>query len=75
MARQCPKADMLMDRHPAPLRGGGYRDVVCRMCNQMGHMSRDCMGAITICHNCGGRGHFAYECPSGRLMDRGPRRY
>lgn len=61
----------------APFRGGGYSDVVCRICNQVGHMSRDCMdGAFTICHNCGGRGHMAYECPSGRLLDRfPPRRY
>uniref|UniRef100_A0A0D9XM33 CCHC-type domain-containing protein n=1 Tax=Leersia perrieri TaxID=77586 RepID=A0A0D9XM33_9ORYZ len=61
---------------PPPFRGG-YSDVVCRACNQVGHMSRDCMaGAFMICHNCGGRGHMAYECPSGRLMDRfPPRRY
>jgi cellular nucleic acid-binding protein len=38
-------------------------------------MSRDCMGPLMICHNCGGRGHLAYECPSGRFMDRYPRRY
>uniref|UniRef100_A0ACD5TIP5 Uncharacterized protein n=1 Tax=Avena sativa TaxID=4498 RepID=A0ACD5TIP5_AVESA len=56
---------------------GGYSDVVCRACNQVGHMSRDCMaGAFMICHNCGGRGHMAYKCPSGRLLDRfPPRRY
>ncbi|VAH05981.1 unnamed protein product [Triticum turgidum subsp. durum] len=68
----------------APFRGGGgalfhggYSDVVCRACNQVGHMSRDCMGgAFMICNNCGGRGHMAYECPSGRLLDRfPPRRY
>jgi cellular nucleic acid-binding protein len=51
--------------------------VVCRTCNQVGHMSRDCMGgAFMICQNCGGRGHMAYECPSERLVDRfPPRRY
>ena len=60
----------------APFRGG-YSDVVCRACNQVGHMSRDCMGgAFMICNNCGGRGHMAYECPSERLLDRFPlRRY
>ncbi|TKY75435.1 Zinc finger CCHC domain-containing protein 7 [Spatholobus suberectus] len=55
-------------------RVGGYRDVICRNCQQLGHMSRDCMGPLMICHNCGGRGHLAYECPSGRFMDRYPRR-
>jgi cellular nucleic acid-binding protein len=35
-------------------------------------MSRDCPGPLMICHNCGGRGHIAYECPSGRFMDRYP---
>jgi cellular nucleic acid-binding protein len=49
--------------------------VICRACNQIGHMSRDCMaGAFMICHNCGGRGHMAYECPSVSLMDRFPPR-
>ncbi|KAE8008601.1 hypothetical protein FH972_005098 [Carpinus fangiana] len=43
-------------------------------CQQLGHMSRDCMGPLMICHNCGGRGHLAYECPSGRIMDRFARR-
>lgn len=82
MARNCPKSDSLNERD---MGGGGYRgqtgysrdrDIVCRACHQVGHMARDCMGAFMICHNCGGRGHFAYECPSGRLFDRGPpRRY
>ncbi|KAK6946324.1 Zinc finger, CCHC-type, partial [Dillenia turbinata] len=35
-------------------------------------MSRDCMDPLMICHNCGGRGHLAFECPSGRFMDRYP---
>jgi cellular nucleic acid-binding protein len=35
-------------------------------------MSRDCRGPLLICHNCGGRGYIAYECPSGRFMDRYP---
>jgi cellular nucleic acid-binding protein len=49
---------------------------MCRNCQQLGHMSRDCMGPLMICHNCGGRGHLAYECPSGRFVDRYPsRRY
>ncbi|WVZ57539.1 hypothetical protein U9M48_007912 [Paspalum notatum var. saurae] len=87
LARQCPKSDTLGERGgPPPFRGiaapfygggaplrGGFSDVVCRACNQVGHMSRDCMaGAFMICHNCGGRGHNAYECPSVSLMDRVP---
>lgn len=84
VARQCPKSNVLGDRGDrgigsggGSVRGGGsgYRDVVCRNCQQLGHMSRDCMGPLMICHNCGGRGHLAYECPSGRFMDRYPRRY
>ncbi|KAF5751066.1 hypothetical protein HS088_TW02G00076 [Tripterygium wilfordii] len=43
-------------------------------CQQLGHMSRECMAPLMICHNCGGRGHLAYECPSGRFMDRYSRR-
>lgn len=89
LARQCPKSDTLGERGgPPPFRGvgapfrgvgvpfrGGFSDVICRACNQIGHMSRDCMaGAFMICHNCGGRGHMAYECPSVSLMDRFPPR-
>ncbi|KAH7574974.1 hypothetical protein JRO89_XS02G0028600 [Xanthoceras sorbifolium] len=80
VARQCPKGNVVGDRG-ASVRGGsvrgggGYRDIVCRNCQQLGHMSRDCMGPLMICHNCGGRGHLAYECPSGRFMDRFSRRY
>ncbi|WVZ19631.1 hypothetical protein V8G54_006953 [Vigna mungo] len=84
VARQCPKANVIGDRSGGgggggggggARGGGGYRDVICRNCQQLGHMSRDCMGPLMICHNCGGRGHLAYECPSGRFMDRYPRRY
>ncbi|TXG64652.1 hypothetical protein EZV62_011646 [Acer yangbiense] len=78
VARQCPKGNILGDHRGASIRGGGgsgYRDIVCRNCQQLGHMSRDCMGPLMICHNCGGRGHLAYECPSGRFMDRYSRRY
>nr|POE70628.1 dna-binding protein hexbp [Quercus suber] len=82
VARQCPKSNMIGERGGGgggggggAARGGGYRDVVCRNCQQLGHMSRDCMGPLMICHNCGGRGHLAYECPSGRFMDRYPRRF
>ncbi|KAK8568063.1 hypothetical protein V6N12_006630 [Hibiscus sabdariffa] len=78
MARQCPKSNMIGDRSGGGGGRGGYRDhrdIVCRNCHQFGHMSRDCMGPLMICHNCGGRGHMAYECPSGRYLDRYPRRY
>ena len=79
VARQCPKSNIIGERGGGGGGGGvrssGYRDVVCRNCQQLGHMSRDCMGPLMICHNCGGRGHLAYECPSGRFMDRYPRRY
>ncbi|KAK4401489.1 hypothetical protein Sango_0889600 [Sesamum angolense] len=71
VARDCPKANMLEERGGG-VRGGGFRDIVCRNCQQVGHMSRDCI-SMTICHNCGGRGHLAFECPSGRFMDRFPR--
>ncbi|KAG6523784.1 hypothetical protein ZIOFF_013671 [Zingiber officinale] len=77
VARQCPKSEIFSERSE---RGGGdyhggFRDVICRNCNQVGHKSWDCMGPLMICHNCGGRGHMAYECPSGRFMDYGFRRY
>ncbi|KAH7517746.1 hypothetical protein FEM48_Zijuj09G0097000 [Ziziphus jujuba var. spinosa] len=77
VARQCPKGNILErgGGGGGGVRGSGYRDIVCRNCQQLGHMSRDCMGPLMICHNCGGRGHLAYECPSGRFMDRYPRRY
>jgi cellular nucleic acid-binding protein len=74
VARQCPKTNTIAERGGG-VRSSGYRDVVCRSCQQPGHMSRDCMGPLMICHNCGGRGHLAYECPSGRFMDRFARRY
>ncbi|KAK6136696.1 hypothetical protein DH2020_029524 [Rehmannia glutinosa] len=73
VARDCSKANMLEERGGG-FRGGGFRDIVCRNCQQIGHMSRDCI-SMTICHNCGGRGHLAFECPSGRFMDRFPRSY
>ncbi|THG09871.1 hypothetical protein TEA_008690 [Camellia sinensis var. sinensis] len=58
----------LFERGGGP-RIGGYRDIICRSCQQPGHMSRDCMGGpLMICHNCGGRGHLAFECPSGRRV-------
>lgn len=38
-------------------------------------MGRDGAGSMIICHNCGGRGHMAYECPSARLASCGVRRY
>ncbi|KAG0489939.1 hypothetical protein HPP92_006802 [Vanilla planifolia] len=50
----------------------GLQDIVCRNCNQVGHMSRECMGALMICHNCGGFGHLAYECPSVGSSTAGP---
>ncbi|KAF9606239.1 hypothetical protein IFM89_024060 [Coptis chinensis] len=40
----------------------------------VGHMSRDCTGGLMICHNCGGCGHMAYDCLSGRLMECAGRR-
>ncbi|KAF9599474.1 hypothetical protein IFM89_038568 [Coptis chinensis] len=40
----------------------------------VGHMIRDCMGGLMICHNCGGCGHMAYDCLSGRLMECAGRR-
>ncbi|KAI5402384.1 hypothetical protein KIW84_050126 [Lathyrus oleraceus] len=71
--KQCPKSHIIGDHSGrGSFRGGGYCDVACRNCQQLGHMSRDCMGPLMICHNCGGRGHFAYERPSGRFVDRCP---
>ncbi|KAF9599899.1 hypothetical protein IFM89_001845 [Coptis chinensis] len=74
VARQCPKSEFVGERGGGVC-DSGYRDIVCRSCHQVGHMSRDCTGGLMICHNCGGRGHMAYECLSGRFMERAPRRY
>lgn len=77
VARLCPKGNVMGERGGGGggrSSGGGFRDVAFRNCQQVGHMGSD-MGAFTICRNCGGRGHMAYECPSGRFMDRFPRRY
>ncbi|RAL39724.1 hypothetical protein DM860_003257 [Cuscuta australis] len=73
VARDCPKGGDI-DERGYGLPRVGFRDVVCRNCDQVGHMSRDCMTMI-ICQNCGGRGHSALICPSGRFLDRFPRRY
>lgn len=75
VARNCPKADVLGDRPITAGAGyprggfGGYRDVGGYMGGRGDYMP------LMICHNCGGRGHAAYECPSGRFFDRGLRRY
>jgi cellular nucleic acid-binding protein len=69
VARQCTRGNSFPDRGGWG-RNSSYRDVICRTCNQVGHMSRDCIGPMIICHNCGGRGHRAIECPSGRIAFR-----
>lgn len=89
VARNCPKGDSsYSDRdRGSRVRGGGMqRDGFGRM-GRDGGMQRDGLsrggrdgggggvGAMIICHNCGGRGHMAYECPSARIADRGSRRY
>ncbi|KAJ0242664.1 hypothetical protein HA466_0206060 [Hirschfeldia incana] len=91
VARNCPKGDSsYSDRdrdrdRGSRVRGGGMqRDGFGRMGRDSG-MQRDGLsrggrdgggvGAMIICHNCGGRGHMAYECPSARIADRGSRRY
>lgn len=72
VARLCPKGDSNhsdRDRGSRARGGGGvHRDSFSRI-------GREGVGAIIICHNCGGRGHMAYECPSARVADRGFRRY
>ncbi|CAH2067430.1 unnamed protein product [Thlaspi arvense] len=86
VARQCPKGDSsFSDRdRGSRVRGFGVqRDGFSRMGRDGGGMQRDAfnrigrdgVGSIIICHNCGGRGHMAYECPSARIVDRGFRRY
>lgn len=75
VARGCPKADDLAGRGSVVRGGsGGYWNVEYRNCQQLGNMSRDFVTPV-ICHMCGGRGHVAFECPSGRYLDRYPRRY
>lgn len=71
VARLCPKGDSnYSDRdRGSRVRGGGMRD------GMMSRIGRDGVGSTIICHNCGGRGHMAYECPSARVADRGFRRY
>ncbi|CDY13562.1 BnaC02g23730D [Brassica napus] len=62
---QCPKGDSIYsDRESSRVRGDG-----------LSKMGRDGAGSMIICHNCGGRGHMAYECPSARLASCGVRRY
>lgn len=68
VARQCHKSTSASEI------GGPFRDIVCRNCGHPGHISRDCV-SIVICTNCGGRGHQSFKCPSGRMFDRGLRRY
>ncbi|KAF9596325.1 hypothetical protein IFM89_008851, partial [Coptis chinensis] len=65
MARQCPKSSLASE-----IVGGPFRDILCCSYGHPRHISRDCVG-IAICHNCGRRGHQAYECRSGRMLDRG----
>lgn len=71
VARHCPKGDSNYSDRGSRVRDGGM---------QRGGLSRvgrdrDGVGSIITCHNCGGRGHMAYECPSARVADRGFRRY
>ncbi|KAI3994859.1 hypothetical protein MKX01_037410 [Papaver californicum] len=69
LARQCPKSNL-----PSERLGGPFRDIICRTYNHPRHISRDCV-SIGICSNCGGLGHHAFQCPSGRMVDHGFRRY
>jgi len=71
VARHCPKGDSNYSDRGSRVRDGGMQR------GGLSRMSRDREGvsAMIICHNCGGRGHRAYECPSARVADRGFRRY
>ena len=71
VARNCSKAPAMAAPPAALYRyGGGFG-------GQMAGGGRDFMAAagMVLCHNCGGRGHLSYECPSGRFFDRPIRRF
>lgn len=81
LARHCPKADAFATTAAAPVyRSGGAFAAAARGFPQVGLAGAGGRGdfmapPMMICHNCGGRGHLAYECPSGRFLDRVLRRY
>ncbi|KAF4375429.1 hypothetical protein F8388_024088, partial [Cannabis sativa] len=57
-------------------RSSGYRDIVCRNCQQLGHMSRGLHGALDDLPQLRGTGSPCIRVPSGRFMDhRYSRRY
>ncbi|XP_078445641.1 zinc knuckle (CCHC-type) family protein isoform X2 [Wolffia australiana] len=70
-ARNCPKAAAIASP-PAAFRGGAVGPYGGNAFSGF-HMAAP--PPVVICHNCGGRGHIAYECPSDRFFDRALRRY
>ncbi|XP_068090334.1 zinc finger CCHC domain-containing protein 7 [Hyperolius riggenbachi] len=44
----------------------GDKNVICRNCNNRGHLSKNCPQPkkLPACCLCGGRGHLQYMCPS-----------
>lgn len=56
--------EIMRSTHPVnPQRS---RVIICRKCNQEGHIARDCPNDI-VCHNCHQAGHVARDCPNEAL--------
>jgi len=43
--------------------------IICDYCGQQGHVKKFCKQGQN-CYNCNGRGHFARDCPSSKIVSR-----